>query len=39
VEMPIAQQVYHILYEGKKPEDAVRELLSRSLKVEKEGEA
>ncbi len=39
VEMPISQQVYHILYEGKKPEDAVRELLSRSLKAEKEGDA
>lgn len=38
VEMPISDQVYHILYEGRKPEDAVRELLSRSLKAEKEDE-
>lgn len=39
VEMPIAEQVYHILYGGKKPETAVRELLSRSLKLEKEGDS
>lgn len=39
VEMPIAEQVYHILYEEKKPEAAVRELLSRSLKLEKEGDS
>ncbi len=38
VEMPIAEQVYHILYEGKKPEAAVEELLGRSLKLEKEEE-
>ena len=36
VEMPIATQVYQILYEGKAPKEAVRELMSRELKVELE---
>ncbi len=34
VEMPIARQVYRILYEGLDPRDAVTELLARSLKTE-----
>ena len=34
VEMPITEQVYQILYEGKRPEDAVKELMSRKLKME-----
>jgi glycerol-3-phosphate dehydrogenase (NAD(P)+) len=36
VEMPIATQVYQILYEGKAPKEAVRELMRRELKVELE---
>ena len=36
VEMPIATQVYQILYEGKDPKEAVRELMSRELKIELE---
>ncbi|RMG59535.1 MAG: NAD(P)-dependent glycerol-3-phosphate dehydrogenase [Deltaproteobacteria bacterium] len=36
VEMPISEQVYHILHEGKEPTRAVRDLLSRTLKMEKE---
>ena len=34
VEMPIAEQVYRVIYEGKSPPEAVRELMSRSLKNE-----
>jgi glycerol-3-phosphate dehydrogenase (NAD(P)+) len=34
VEMPIAEQVYHILYEGRSPEEALRTLMSRELKQE-----
>ena len=34
IEMPICQQVYEILYEGKSPRDAVRELMTRALKPE-----
>ena len=34
VAMPITAEVYQILYEGKAPEDAVRELMSRDLKAE-----
>lgn len=34
IEMPILQQVYAVLYEGKKCSDAVRDLLMRELKVE-----
>ncbi|HWO42476.1 MAG TPA: glycerol-3-phosphate dehydrogenase, partial [Candidatus Eisenbacteria bacterium] len=34
VEMPIVEQMYHVLYEGKRPADAVRELMQRSLKPE-----
>ncbi|HMK61652.1 MAG TPA: NAD(P)H-dependent glycerol-3-phosphate dehydrogenase [Dissulfurispiraceae bacterium] len=34
IEMPIIEQVYCTLYEGKAPIDAVRELMNRSLKSE-----
>jgi len=34
VEMPIAEQVYTILYENKSPGDAVKELMARELKPE-----
>jgi glycerol-3-phosphate dehydrogenase (NAD(P)+) len=36
VDMPITTQVYEILYEGKAPEDAVKELMGRELKSEQE---
>jgi glycerol-3-phosphate dehydrogenase (NAD(P)+) len=36
VEMPITTQVYEILYKGKAPKDAVRELMARELKSEQE---
>ena len=36
VELPISNQVYHILYNGKDPQKAVRELMTRELKVELE---
>ena len=34
VEMPIVEQVYRILYEDKNPKDAVKELMTRQLKIE-----
>ena len=34
VEMPIVEQMYHVLYSGKKPAAAVRDLMQRSLKSE-----
>lgn len=34
VEMPIVEQMFHVLYENKKAADAVRDLLLRSLKAE-----
>ncbi len=34
VELPIAEQVRAILYEGKSPQEAIRELLTRDLKAE-----
>ena len=34
IEMPILEQVYKIIYENKKCSEAVKELLSRELKVE-----
>jgi glycerol-3-phosphate dehydrogenase len=34
VDMPIIEQVYAILYEGKDPKQTVRELMTRELKVE-----
>jgi len=36
VDMPIATQVYQILYERKEPKQAVKELMTRELKVELE---
>jgi glycerol-3-phosphate dehydrogenase (NAD(P)+) len=36
VEMPISEQVYRVLYEGKEPLSAVRELMERDLKHELE---
>ena len=36
VEMPIAEQVYQVIYAGKGPQTAVRELMERSLKHELE---
>lgn len=36
VEMPIAEQVYQVIYAGKSPQTAVRELMERSLKHELE---
>jgi len=34
VEMPIAEQMYALLYRGRSPADALRELMERSLKPE-----
>lgn len=34
IEMPILEQVYNIIYRGKKCSDAVKDLLQRELKVE-----
>lgn len=34
VEMPIVEQMYQVLYGGKKPAEAVRDLMQRSLKSE-----
>ncbi len=34
VDMPIAEQVYQILYEGKSPKEAVKDLMTRALKWE-----
>ena len=34
VSMPIARETCRIIYEGKKPEDAVRDLLGRAPKPE-----
>lgn len=36
VDMPITTQVYQILYEGKEPKEAVKELMTRELKGELE---
>jgi len=36
VEMPICEQVYAVLYEGKPAKDAVRDLMRRSLKPEQD---
>jgi glycerol-3-phosphate dehydrogenase (NAD(P)+) len=33
-EMPIVEQMYEVIYEGKKPSEAVRDLMQRSLKAE-----
>jgi len=34
VEMPIVEQIYKVIYEGKDPVEGVRELMTRSLKAE-----
>jgi glycerol-3-phosphate dehydrogenase (NAD(P)+) len=34
VEMPITEQMYAILHDGKAPKDAIRELMTRPGKVE-----
>jgi glycerol-3-phosphate dehydrogenase (NAD(P)+) len=34
VEMPIAEQIYAVLYEGKEPQQAAIDLLSRERKTE-----
>jgi glycerol-3-phosphate dehydrogenase (NAD(P)+) len=34
VEMPITEEVYRVLYDGKDPRDSIRDLMQRSLKVE-----
>ncbi len=34
IEMPITQKVYEILFNGKKPHEALKELMQRSLKAE-----
>ncbi|MBN1917621.1 MAG: NAD(P)-dependent glycerol-3-phosphate dehydrogenase [Verrucomicrobia bacterium] len=39
VEVPISRQVHAILHEGKRPLDAVHELLARTLKAEKPNQA
>ncbi len=36
VDMPITTKVYQVLYEGKNPKDAVKELMARELKTELE---
>lgn len=36
VQMPIVEQVYQVLYEGKKPREGMRDLMSRVLKIEPE---
>ncbi|MEJ2724294.1 MAG: NAD(P)-dependent glycerol-3-phosphate dehydrogenase [Deltaproteobacteria bacterium] len=36
VERPIINEVYEVLYRGKNPREAVRELMTRDLKVEQE---
>lgn len=35
VEMPIVEQMYRIIHEGKQPSEGVRELMQRSLKAER----
>jgi glycerol-3-phosphate dehydrogenase (NAD(P)+) len=32
--MPIVEQMHQVLYEGKQPAEAVRDLMQRSLKAE-----
>ena len=36
VALPITNQVYHVLYDGKDPNEAVRELMTRELRLELE---
>ena len=37
VEMPISEQVYHVIHEGKNVHEAVKDLLGRDLKREMAG--
>ena len=39
VEMPITEQMFAVLYEGRSPKDALRELMERSLKAESDRSA
>ena len=34
VEMPIAEKMYSVLYEGQQPQDAIHDLMERKLKEE-----
>ncbi len=34
IEMPIAEEVYHVLFDGKPPQDGVRDLMTRAVKGE-----
>jgi glycerol-3-phosphate dehydrogenase (NAD(P)+) len=34
IEMPIVDQIYKVIYEGKRAADAARDLMQRSLKSE-----
>ncbi|MFH1339073.1 MAG: glycerol-3-phosphate dehydrogenase, partial [Candidatus Omnitrophota bacterium] len=34
VDMPITREVYFVLYKNKKPREAVKDLMTRSLKEE-----
>jgi len=36
VDMPIITEVYNVIYEGKEPRKAVKDLMTRELKVEAE---
>jgi glycerol-3-phosphate dehydrogenase (NAD(P)+) len=36
IEMPISTEVYNIIYRGKNPRQAVKDLMTRELKVELE---
>ena len=37
IDMPIVEQVYAVLFENKKADDAVRELMLRDKKIENAG--
>jgi glycerol-3-phosphate dehydrogenase (NAD(P)+) len=37
IEMPITDEVYRVIYEGRNPREAVRDLMTRQLKGELEG--
>jgi len=34
IEMPIAEKMYSVLYEGRRPQDAIHDLMERKLKEE-----
>jgi glycerol-3-phosphate dehydrogenase (NAD(P)+) len=34
IEMPIAEKMYSVLYEGRRPHDAIHDLMERKLKEE-----